>query len=1362
MNERPLLSTRGLLALVAAALLSPKVSDAQVTIFSENMGTVSANTAIATHDANNGFQNSALYDYTGTGDIRSSTNSNGYAGASGAGNVFLTNTSAPRTFIIAGINTVGYTNMTLSFGAWKSTSASNLSELVVEVSTDGTSWSPLSFPAQPTGTGTANWRLITITGGTIPAAPGVSLRWSNTSTGPQIRVDDITLIGDVVTSCGITLGAVNSTCSSVTLGDADTYALTIVYTGVDAGTTVINNSGSGTVGGDDPAVTPNGTIVIGGISETDNYSVTFSSPCDALTVSGTAPGCDPPPCGITFGTASTTCVTFTAGQIDTYDLSIPYTGVQAGVTVVNNGASGTVGGDDPAVTPNGTIVVSGISEANGYNVSLSAPCGAVSVSGAAPSCTPSFSGEVINFDATANWTAGSASLTSYAADHNYTDNNWSFTGGPALRNGTAAQDGFPGALNTFSWRMRDVANVDWRATYTGVAAVTEFGFKARRWDATPTPNYSVSYSTNGGNTWSAPVINISNATLNNASDWVLFTASVPSPAALAPGQFIVRVISNAVGERMMIDDFQFDVEAGSCALGIGSVTATCETETNGVDTYTLSIPYTGVQPGVTVANNSGSGNVGGDNPATFANGTLLITGISENDAYNVSFSAPCAAIVVSGNAPECVAPPAPITLVINEIDYDQSGSDPAEFIELKNVGSEAVNLAGIRIELINGSNGTLYNTINLDPVVLGAGEYHVVGHAIVPNVDQVAFNTNGSIQNGAPDGLRLMSATNVVIDQMSYEGTMSTTEGTSAGADTNDDALGLSRVPDGQDTDNNGVDFALACITPGTANSVSDADSDGTLDCLDACANGPEPGTPCDDGDASTGNDVIQSDCGCAGQFIDCLGVVGGTALPGTACDDGDADTVNDIYLNNCTCQGTPECSTDLVIEFQTDGAPQETTWEIRTENQLDPVQSGGPLVAPFGIQTELTCLPDGCFFFFVFDAAGDGMTTGGYILRTLNNGRRIIDNRNNFSNGSVSAISGGQGFCLPMSTQAVLFTSCDKLDWTTGQYVVAAPDPAVSAEWVVGGSNAVQDNNSGYEFWIFDPNGSYSFRRFRSHNVSDGFGPASATRACHMRMNNWAVASQVPTNVLMNVRVRARVNGVNGQFGPACRMKIDPVRAACPLTQLMDIPGNQFFSCGAFRQWGAGNYVHARPVAGANRYQFRFRLPAEGFEVVRTATTYFVQLNWPAAQAPALQNGKTYDVDVRISRDGGLTWCTSNAPWGNVCQVTIGEPPVNANSLMVVDHQGAQFAGELALFPNPNQGDVLNFSLSAIKEGVNTVSVDIYDLTGKRLSARTLAVADNSVNTTIDLGGELAAGMYLVNITAGTATFTERLMVQP
>jgi hypothetical protein len=40
---------------------------------------------------------------------------------------------------------------------------------------------------------------------------------------------------------------------------------------------------------------------------------------------------------------------------------------------------------------------------------------------------------------------------------------------------------------------------------------------------------------------------------------------------------------------------------------------------------------------------------------------------------------------------------------------------------------------------------------------------------------------------------------------------------------------------------------------------------------------------------------------------------------------------------------------------------------------------------------------------------------TGGYSLTESASGKRIIDNSGNFSAGSVSAISGQQGFCLPL-----------------------------------------------------------------------------------------------------------------------------------------------------------------------------------------------------------------------------------------------------------------------------------------------------------------------------------------------------------
>ena len=38
----------------------------------------------------------------------------------------------------------------------------------------------------------------------------------------------------------------------------------------------------------------------------------------------------------------------------------------------------------------------------------------------------------------------------------------------------------------------------------------------------------------------------------------------------------------------------------------------------------------------------------------------------------------------------------------------------------------------------------------------------------------------------------------------------------------------------------------------------------------------------------------------------DCLGNVGGPALPGTPCDDGNPDTENDLYTAECLCEGLP------------------------------------------------------------------------------------------------------------------------------------------------------------------------------------------------------------------------------------------------------------------------------------------------------------------------------------------------------------------------------------------------------------------------------------------------------------------------
>jgi hypothetical protein len=78
------------------------------------------------------------------------------------------------------------------------------------------------------------------------------------------------------------------------------------------------------------------------------------------------------------------------------------------------------------------------------------------------------------------------------------------------------------------------------------------------------------------------------------------------------------------------------------------------------------------------------------------------------------------------------------------------------------------------------------------------------------------------------------------------------------------------------------------------------------LDCVGVPGGPALPGSPCDDGNANTGNDAWTGTCVCIGQPLDCVGAPGGLALPGTPCDDGDPATVNDVWSSTCICTGIP------------------------------------------------------------------------------------------------------------------------------------------------------------------------------------------------------------------------------------------------------------------------------------------------------------------------------------------------------------------------------------------------------------------------------------------------------------------------
>lgn len=255
------------------------------TFYSENMGIPTGNTGISAYASGTApatFQNSAPIVYTGTSDVRTSSASSGYANVSGGGNVFIN--AVDEFFQIDGINSSAYNSadIHLTFGVNTPSSVTNV--LTVQVSTNGTDWTPITYT--PTATG---WTLATISGGVIPSSNTLSIRFSS-STTLQYRIDDIKLTS-ISASCSLSLGTATTACDASTLA-LDTYTLTIPFTGGGNATYTITPS-LGTVGGDNPSTVASGNITISGITEGTAYSVTITGGTCNFNINGNSPECKP-------------------------------------------------------------------------------------------------------------------------------------------------------------------------------------------------------------------------------------------------------------------------------------------------------------------------------------------------------------------------------------------------------------------------------------------------------------------------------------------------------------------------------------------------------------------------------------------------------------------------------------------------------------------------------------------------------------------------------------------------------------------------------------------------------------------------------------------------------------------------------------------------------------------------------------------------------------------------------------------------------------------------------------------------------------------------------------------------------------
>lgn len=214
-----------------------------------------------------------------------------------------------------------------------------------------------------------------------------------------------------------------------------------------------------------------------------------------------------------------------------------------------------------------------------------------------------------------------------------------------------------------------------------------------------------------------------------------------------------------------------------------------------------------------------------------------------------------------------------------------------------------------------------------------------------------------------------------------------------------------------------------------------------------------------------------------------------------------------------------------------------------------------------------------------------------------------------------------------------------------------------------------------------------------------------------------------------------------------------------CAPTKLTTAP-TPLVSCGATNLLVNGtHYLYADVVPGANKYQFKFTnvpgQPAYSRNIAVTGNA--LQLS-PWATKP-LKAGRTYNVQVRTSFDGGATWCA----FGTSCTISIaGSWSTQDPGTRIAHAEDAMAAPPvLLLYPNPSPDGAFSFGTGGLAEGSGTATLNVFDPMGRTVCTRNVAVDDGASVRSFIPDRALSPGLYIVQLNAGEVTVTERLVVR-
>ena len=430
----------------------------------------------------------------------------------------------------------------------------------------------------------------------------------------------------------------------------------------------------------------------------------------------------------------------------------------------------------------------------------------------------------------------------------------------------------------------------------------------------------------------------------------------------------------------------------------------------------------------------------------------------------------------------------------------------------------------------------------------------------------------------------------------------------------------------------------------------------------------------------------------------------------------------NVLYAKRNTCGGD-----QVVVAIETDGNASQTTWEIVDSN--DHLLAGGGPYSGLNntLIVESVCLSGGsaadCYGFRLMDSFGDGITGGSWELRTTD-GKLVL--RDEFSDGASSPVNpplyGSYGdyhsFCLPLAAPDVHPAECGVFDNRSDNKVFANK---------VAGTNYL-GGTLNYQFEFSDPDSGY-IRRIK-------------------KPRNYIVFSELNPSPLKGgkhyfTRVRTDKAGpvADAHWGAGCEMGLG---TTVNCTQLIEAP-TYGHSCNETRRYGPSSFIYAQPVFGASQYEFRIFNTGEGYDETYVRNTYILELN---GFANPLVDGYSYQVQVRAKVSD--TW----GSYCGTCSITID------NQQQMLDQHLVQAAGEATLWPNPARDGQVYLNIDGIEAATQQITVDVKDIYGQQVYGQAFGNSGERFSTVLNLPGDIASGVYLVNITVNGEVTTHRLSI--